>query len=147
MITNDTEVIFSTWGKAQKSCRLIRETVFIDEQKVPPFLEWDHMDETSTHIILIHKTNHIGCARIYYEENYIRLERMAVYKVYRRLGFGSFLIKQIISHMKKNHIYQIVISAQATAIPFYLKHGFLQSGDTYMDANIKHQRMTLNISE
>ena len=60
MITNDTEVIFSTWGKAQKSCRLIRETVFIDEQKVPPFLEWDHMDEAFTHIILKHKTNHIG---------------------------------------------------------------------------------------
>ena len=100
MIINNPKVIFSNWKKAQKSCRLIRETVFILEQKIDSSLEWDNVDNLSTHVLLRNNILDIGCARFFYKENYIKLERMAILKKYRKQGFGSLLIESIVKHIR-----------------------------------------------
>jgi|TARA_B110000208_G_scaffold192062_1_gene262410 predicted GNAT family N-acyltransferase len=147
MIINNPKVIFSNWKKAQKACRPIRETVFILEQKIDSSLEWDNVDNLSTHVLLRNNNLDIGCARFFYKENYIKLERMAILKKYRKQGFGSLLIESIVKHIRGGETLMIIISAQVAAIPFYKKQGFVLVGDSYIEAGINHHQMVLNILE
>ncbi|MDA7751577.1 GNAT family N-acetyltransferase [Methylophilaceae bacterium] len=146
MIINNSKVIFSNWEKAQKACRPIRETVFILEQQIDSSLEWDNVDNLSTHVLLRNNNLDIGCARFFYKENYIKLERMAILKKYRKQGFGSLLIESIVKHIRGETL-MIIISAQVAAIPFYKKQGFVLVGDSYMEAGNIHHQMVLNILE
>ena len=46
-----------SWQLAPASIRDIRQRVFIDEQKVPPELEWDDTDEIADHYLAVDQGN------------------------------------------------------------------------------------------
>jgi predicted GNAT family N-acyltransferase len=142
---NNLKVEVVKWIDEYDSLTMIREKVFIEEQKVTSQLEWDGMDENAMHFLVFKDEEAIGCARAVVIKNYMQLGRMAVLKEYRGQGIGSALLEKAIVTAKLNQISSIHISAQCYAIDFYLKFGFKVMSDIYLDAEIPHRDMTLKL--
>ena len=141
---NNLKVEIVKWIDAHESLYMIREKVFIEEQKVTSQLEWDGMDEEAIHFLAFKNEKAIGCARAFVIENYMQLGRMAVLKEYRGEGIGTALLEKVITTAKLNQLSAIYISAQCHAIDFYKKFGFEITSDIYLDAEILHRDMKLN---
>lgn len=140
---NNLKVEIVKWIDGYAPLSMIREKVFIEEQKVTPQLEWDGRDEEAIHFLAYQDEKAIGCARAFVIENHMQLGRMAVLKEYRNKGIGSFLIEKAITTAKLNQLSKISISAQCHAIDFYKKFGFEVTSEIYLDAGISHQDMEL----
>ena len=140
---NNLKVEIVKWIDGYAPLSMIREKVFIEEQKVTPQLEWDGRDEEAIHFLAYQDEKVIGCARAFVFENHMQLGRMAVLKEYRNKGIGSFLIEKAITTAKLNQLSKISISAQCHAIDFYKKFGFEVTSEIYLDAGISHQDMEL----
>ena len=141
---NNLKVEIVKWIDEHESLKMIRQKVFIEEQKVTSQLEWDGMDEEAIHFLAFKNEKAIGCARAFVIENYMQLGRMAVLKAYRGESVGTALIEKVITTAKLNQLSAIYISAQCHAIDFYKKFGFEITSDIYLDAEIQHRNMKLN---
>ncbi len=141
---NNLKVEIVEWIDEHESLKMIRQKVFIEEQKETSQLEWDGMDEEAIHFLAFKNEKAIGCARAFVIENYMQLGRMAVLKEYRGEGVGTALIEKAITTAKLNQLSAIYISAQCHAINFYKKFGFEITSDIYLDAEILHRDMKLN---
>jgi predicted GNAT family N-acyltransferase len=141
---NNLKVDIVKWIDEHESLKMIRQKVFIEEQKVTSQLEWDGMDEEAIHFLAFKNEKAIGCARAFVIENYMQLGRMAVLKAYRGEDVGTALIEKAITTAKLNQLSAIYISAQCQAIDFYKKFGFEITSDIYLDAEILHRDMKLN---
>jgi predicted GNAT family N-acyltransferase len=140
---NNLKVEIVKWIDGYAPLSMIREKVFIEEQKVTPQLEWDGRDEEAIHFLAYQDEKAIGCARAFVIENHMQLERMAVLKEYRNKGIGGTLIEKAVITAKLNQLSAINISAQCHAIDFYKKFGFEVISDIYLDADIPHRDMKL----
>lgn len=123
----------------------IRKEVFIDEQLVSIEDELDHRDFKADHFLLENKKTYVGTARVYYQDNQATIGRVAVLKQFRKKGYASFMLKEIINILKNKDISVIHIGAQVQALGFYEKLGFSISGDMYLDANIEHYPMEMTL--
>ncbi len=131
------------WSTHEHALRLIREQVFIDEQQVPVALEWDAYDADAVHLLAWNQQQEaIACARLLDNGS---IGRMAVLKPWRGAGIGHALITEAIAYYRQQQYQLITLSAQQHAIPFYEKAGFLVCSKPYLDANILHVDMQLNI--
>ena len=142
---NNLKVEIIKWIDGYVPLTMIREKVFIEEQKVTPQLEWDGMDENAMHFLVFKDEEAIGCARAIVIKSQMQLGRMAVLKEYRGQGAGSTLIEKAIVTAKLKQLSSIQISAQCNAINFYVKFGFEVMGDIYLDAEILHSDMKLKL--
>ena len=68
--------------------REVRKVVFFDEMGIPESEIFDNLDEESDHFIFIEKNRVIGSVRLRHIENYIKLERMVIYREFRLQSFG-----------------------------------------------------------
>lgn len=135
----------------QAALRQIRTLVFINEQSVPPALEWDIEDETAIHLLACdHKDQPIACARLVISSELNqsiissgKIGRMAVLKAWRNQGVGSALLHAAIMYFHQHGIEQITLSAQVHAIGFYRRAGFVVGSEPYLDAEIPHVDMQL----
>ncbi|MDO8961951.1 MAG: GNAT family N-acetyltransferase [Methylophilus sp.] len=126
----------------QAMLKALREQVFIIEQSVPAYIEWDEYDATAIHLLALDETQQaIGCARILLERG--RVGRMGVLKQWRGQGVGYTLLMEAIAICKAYGLKQLQLSSQTHAIQFYEKAGFVVSSDAYIDANIWHKDMVL----
>jgi len=131
------------WDKDKDALSQIRRTVFIEEQNVPEELEWDEDDKKSIHALGTDNDNKpIACARLKMDGH---IGRMAVLKEHRNTGIGTAMLKQIINFARTLKMKSVFLHAQTSAIPFYEKQGFIITSDEFMDANIPHKSMTLDL--
>lgn len=122
---------------------MIREQVFIIEQQVPLALEWDDEDALAIHLLAYNNQQEpIGCTRIL---SYSSIGRMAVLQAWRGHGVGKTLLANAITLCNQHSAYVITLSAQTHAIAFYEQSGFTVCSQPYLDANILHVDMQLNI--
>ena len=130
-----------TWASHEAELRLVREQVFIVEQNVPIWVEWDAHDASAIHLLAYDKNQQpIGCARIL---DIGRIGRMGVFKAWRGHGVGQALLDKAIAICKQKAFKQISLSSQTHAIKFYEKAGFTIASEAYIDVNIWHVDMQL----
>lgn len=142
-----TEILQLNWPQYREAIEKIRHDVFIDEQNVPAELEWDHLDPGATHFLILDTSNPntpdkdtpIAYARLLPEG---KLTRMAVARKMRHKGFGKQLVLKALEKCQQVELTEIHLDAQIAAIEFYRKLGFIEVGDEFMDAGIKHIHMT-----
>jgi len=118
----------------------IREVVFVIEQNVDKFLEYDGLDDSSTHFLIELDGTPVGTARYRETEEGIKLERFAVIKEYRGKSLASLLVRMILDEVKPSKK-QIYLYSQDTAVSFYEIHGFKKEGEAFEEANIQHFKM------
>jgi predicted GNAT family N-acyltransferase len=123
----------------QALLKAVREVVFIHEQHVPLYIEWDEHDADAIHLLALDSSGQaIGCARILKKG---RVGRMAVLREWRGKGLGQALLEEAITICKSLGMQNISISSQTHAIKFYQKAGFSVTSEAYIDANIWHVDM------
>lgn len=131
-----------SWQLAPADIRSIRQAVFVDEQRVPPALEWDTTDEIADHYLVVLGDNTpVGVGRLFATlEETAHIGRMAVLPAYRGKGIGEHLLRHMVSEVAGRYG-ELRLSAQEQAVPFYQRSGFHVCSDPYLDAGILHRDM------
>ncbi len=124
------------WRTDRQALMSIRQRVFIDEQNVPPELEWETADETARHLLALSDDDQpVGVARILPTG---QIGRMAVLPEWRRQGVGSALLQNAIRIAREMGAEKIFLHAQCSAVDFYTPHGFVRDGGEFIEAGIPH---------
>ena len=132
-----------TWHDAEPLLRAVREAVFIREQGVTAELEWDGLDEDSHHILaLSYAGQAIGCGRILSNAH---IGRIAVLQEWRGKKVGTALLEGLLIYASNRHYHGVDLDAQVQALPFYQRFGFVAEGEVFMDANIPHRKMRMQL--
>lgn len=132
-----------TWHDGEPLLRAIREKVFMQEQHVPADLEWDGLDDACHHALALSSSGDaIGCGRITSDGH---IGRIAVLPEWRGKRVGSAILEVLIDYARSQHLPQVDLGAQVQALPFYQKAGFQAEGEVFLDANIPHRKMVLEL--
>ena len=142
-MSNPFTVHLITWHDGEPLLRAIREKVFMQEQNVPVELEWDGLDDVCHHALALSANGDaIGCGRITSDGH---IGRVAVLPEWRQKHIGSAILELLVDYARSQHYGQVELNAQVQAIPLYKNFGFEVEGDEFMDANIPHRKMTLQL--
>lgn len=119
--------------------RAVREAVFVREQGVPLELELDAQDPDCLHVLARDADDRpIGTGRLTPAHT---LGRMAVLPEWRGRGVGAAMLAALTDLAREQRWNALELHAQADAIGFYLRHGYLPIGPRFMEAGIEHQSM------
>lgn len=120
----------------------IRRVVFVVEQECPPELEYEN-EEICQHYLAYINEKPAATARWRETENGIKLERFAVLEEYRHRGIALAMVNRLLEDVKPFNK-TIYLHAQVTAMPLYIKAGFISTGPQFEEAGIQHYKMIFN---
>ena len=124
------------WDQMRQWAAPIRQTVFVDEQRVPVEMELDQWDPLSVHAVAFDAAGvAVGTGRLLPDGH---IGRMAVLQQARGSGVGSELLLALMEEARRRGHRETVLSSQTHAVGFYQRHGYAQFGLEYMDAGIPH---------
>lgn len=132
------------WAQIADGAGPLRRRVFVDEQGVPPELEWDAHDLASVHFLIENAATGeaVATARLLPDGH---VGRMAVDRRHRRQGLGRILMEAIRERALTDGHPRLVLAAQTHAIPFYEALGFTAYGDEFEDAGLPHRMMARDL--
>ena len=116
----------------------VRNKVFVSEQNVPEGIEIDGLDSGAKHALVFDGDKAIGTGRMLPDGH---IGRIAVIKQYRGRGIGKSIMEMLIDTAKNLPLSEVWLSSQYHARGFYLKLGFIETGDIYQEAGIDHIKM------
>lgn len=121
----------------------IRHAVFVDEQGVSADLEVDAYEEVSTFFLALDEDGRaVGTGRVRVKDDLLKFERIATLKSERGRGVGQALMNFMHAYAAEVHPHQRpYMHAQASAISFYEKLGWITIGDRFFEAGIEHAVM------
>ena len=132
-----------TWHDGEPLLRAIREKVFMQEQGVSAELEWDGKDDKCHHALALTANGEaIGCGRITADGH---IGRVAVLPEWRMKHIGTAILELLVDYARTQNYPQVELNAQVQALPVYKKFGFEAEGEEFLDANIPHRKMTLQL--
>jgi predicted GNAT family N-acyltransferase len=123
----------------------IRQRVFVNEQGVPEAIVHEDAERSAYYFVAIDEEgNALGTARWRKTAQGVKLERFAVLPVHRNKGLGADLLRSILVDIKSKFGSGVLVylNAQLEAITLYTDQGFLPVGQTFIEADITHQRMS-----
>lgn len=132
------------WKLDETAIAEVRRTVFIEEQGVPEALEWEAEDAQYRWFVAQASNRVIGIVRL---TDAGRIGRMAVMPEWRRRGVGKALLATALRAAAESGLMQVHLSAQTHAMAFYARYGFIAKGPEFLDADIPHRHMNLNLKE
>jgi len=140
-IATAPRVVVGTWAQLGAEASRIRSEVFVLEQYVSPEIELDDMDVQCVHAVAHAADGRpIGTGRLLPDGH---IGRMAVRAPWRGQGVGSALLSALADEARRRGDREVALAAQLRARPFYARHGFVEEGETFMDAGIPHVMMRL----
>jgi predicted GNAT family N-acyltransferase len=145
MIPNDFTVTIADWSNDadREACKAVREQVFMFEQHVSREDEWDELDERSRHVLARDVQGQpIGTGRLTPDA---MVGRMAVLKDWRGRQVGAVMLDTLIEQARALAYPAIELHAQTQAVPFYSSFGFVSYGDEYLECDIPHVNMRLEL--
>lgn len=144
-MSNPFTVHLVTWHDGEPLLRAIREKVFMQEQGVSAGLEWDGLDEVCHHGLALSASGEaIGCGRITPDGH---IGRVAVLPEWRHKRIGSAILELLVDYARSQHLDQVDLNAQVQAMPLYKQFDFEAEGEEFMEANIPHRKMTLQLKK
>jgi predicted GNAT family N-acyltransferase/lipoprotein-anchoring transpeptidase ErfK/SrfK len=127
------------WNELGEPAREVRESVFVDEQKVPREIELDEHDATSRHVVARDGDGTaIGTGRLLPDGH---IGRMAVLADWRGKGVGRAMQERLMEDAAKRNLRHLALHAQTQAAGFYRRFGFVEEGPEFMEAGIPHRTM------
>lgn len=133
----------AVWSVDEAALREVRTAVFIVEQKVPEVDEWDENDILADHALARTREGMaIGTGRLTFDG---RIGRMAVVSEWRAQGVGAGLLRHLIERARERAMPRLQLHSQTHAIPFYASFGFIPEGEQFVECDIVHQSMFLDL--
>ena len=135
----EISVRIEPWPEAQRQAMLVREAVFVVEQGVPREIEHDEWDVRCDHALALDSGGGVvGTGRLLPDGH---IGRLAVLREWRGCGIGARILVALMDRARERGLKRAVLNAQTHAAPFYARHGFVSSGDEFMEAGIPHVTM------
>lgn len=125
----------------------LRSEVFVVEQDCV-YQDIDGKDEKALHILGWDNTDLVAYTRCFKPGDYFdkaSIGRVIVKENHRKFGYGHAIMKASISEiLDRYHTGNIKLSAQQYLTRFYESHGFVQTGEGYLEDGIPHIAMIKN---
>jgi YbgC/YbaW family acyl-CoA thioester hydrolase len=132
------------WSELRAAAQALRFEVFVEEQKVPMAMEADAADAGAVHAVA---RNRFGLTlatgrMLQAAPGVARIGRMAVSKSLRGGGIGAQVLDALLQAARERGDRQVLLHAQLSAVPFYLRAGFAFNGPEFEEAGIAHIEMS-----
>ena len=146
LLTSGFRVEPADWHteRDQADLRHVRTDVFIVGQNIPADEEWDDLDPRSIHVVARDANDApIGTGRLTPDH---KIGRMAVLASWRGKHVGDAIMRALIERARQIGYPALEMHAQSYAIPFYSRFGFAPYGDEFMECEIPHYMMRLELA-
>ena len=119
-----------SWAELQSLASPLRTEVFVKEQEIPPELEWDELDATALHAVVVNKLGQpVATGRLLQPQPQgAQIGRMAVSKPLRGGHLGQMVVESLIEVARKRGDTAVILHAQCSAEGFYRRLGFKAHG-------------------
>lgn len=124
----------------------VRSIVFVEEQNCPYEIEVDGEDFSATHILGELEGEPVAAGRLRFLGEYVKFERLSVRKGFRGKGYGDGLLAFMMDVAKERGYTKYKMHAQVHALEFYKKHGFVEKGELFLEADMEHKLMVFDAS-
>ncbi|WP_439101472.1 GNAT family N-acetyltransferase [Congregibacter sp.] len=132
----------ANWPADAEELERLRSAVFVMEQGVPREIEWDGQDAHAAHAIAELDGTAIGCGRLLPDG---RIGRLAIIAQHRGHGVGAMLLQCLLGIARQQGQTALYLHAQANAVSFYERAGFVIRGETFEEAGIAHRDMHMTL--
>ena len=137
------EVRVATWDRLGREAGVIRQQVFITEQKIPAELEWDAADAVCLHAVAYNRLGvPLATGRLLeHVPGVAKIGRMAVQAPMRGSGIGRAVLDALLQAARARGDLEVLLHAQLSAAAFYRRAGFVARGPEFEESGIPHLEM------
>jgi len=137
------EVRVGDWTTLGADSRQVRTAVFIDEQKIPPDMEWDDADHGCLHAVAYNRLGTpVATGRLLeHVPGVAKIGRMAAVQAVRGGGVGRRVLDALMQAARERGDREALLHAQVSACGFYTRAGFVARGPEFDDVGIPHVEM------
>lgn len=142
--------LFSAEDERMDVVRQIRRSVFVADLQVPEALEFDSFDQYGAPALFALLTEDgvpCGTGRLTVCGDTYKIGRIAFLPACRGKGFGTVLVKTLLTKAFSMGAESVFVDARTEAVPFYKKIGFLPCGEALTDRGMAHLPMQINKEE
>ncbi len=126
----------------EKEIRLVRNTVFTEEQGISSAIDFDGRCPHCYHVLAWNEEGQpVGTGRM---QKNGHIGRLAVIADWRSKGIGKAMLDDLVSYAQSIGLKQVYLNSQEQAVGFYEKCGFILGGEIFYEANIPHIKMVRN---
>jgi len=133
------------WNQLGKDAGPLRQAVFEAELGVPMVMGGDASDADALHVVAYNRFGlPVGTGRLLQEApGRARVGRVAVIAALRGSGVGALVLRTLAEAARARGDREVVLAAQASALRFYERLGFVPRGGAFVEAGRPHQEMVL----
>ncbi len=102
----------------------IRNAVYVGEQECPYDEEYDGNDLSATHLLAYQGDEPIGCLRVRFFADFVKFERMAIRKEYRKSRAAILLAQAGLRFARKKGYRRAYAHSQLRLVDFWSRFGF-----------------------
>jgi predicted GNAT family N-acyltransferase len=110
---------------------------------------WEMHDGASFHFVATEEGRVVACAVLRPlpdQPGTAQLLQMAVETAWQGRGVGSELVRHLVNFARSQALREVTCHARETAVSFYRKSGFLEYGEPFAEAGIRHRHMRLALT-
>lgn len=140
-----TTVLTGGWEALGAEARALRRAVFQEEQGIAAELMVDAADPGCVHAVARNRTGlAVASGRLLPASGGVgQIGRMATHAGLRGAGIGRGVLEALMQAARERGDSAVRLNAQASAIGFYRRQGFIAEGPAFEEAGIPHQAMRL----
>ncbi len=138
-----------SWQVLGEAAQAVRHAVFVEEQRIPAELERDPADAGCIHAVAFDTDGQaVGTGRLLpLPDRVMKLGRLVVLRSWRGRRVGQALLQALLDTARRRGACEVMLHAQQSATSFYLGAGFKPSGEEFMEADIPHLEMVLELKK
>ncbi|OGB00060.1 MAG: 4-hydroxybenzoyl-CoA thioesterase [Burkholderiales bacterium RIFCSPHIGHO2_12_FULL_61_11] len=131
------------WALLGKDAAKLRTAVFVEEQGIPPAMEWDEADGTAVHAVAYNGLGQgIATGRLVRHASHVgKIGRMAVHRALRGSHVGQVVLHTLMVAARQRGDTEVMLHAQRSAESFYQGLGFAARGAPFDEVGIAHIEM------
>jgi len=124
----------------------IRSAVYLAEQDCPIEEEFDGNDHCATHFIGFVKGEPACCLRARYFGDFVKVERLAVRREYRRSRLAFKLVREALALARQKGFHRFYGHSRIDLVPFWRMFGFRVMADrgVFKFADVEYREIELN---
>ena len=125
------EVIRATETWSQAGVYYVRTEAMVNGFEIPLQGEFDSDTPESKYILVLDGVHPVGTCRVHFipEENYAKVERVAVIESYRGKGVGRLAVTAAEEWIREEGYHKVVITSRDEAVGFYQALGYTADFD------------------
>jgi predicted GNAT family N-acyltransferase len=125
----------------------IRSAVYIAEQDCPFAEEFDGNDHCATHLIGFFNDEPAGCLRVRFFHDFVKLERLAVRKSFRRTRLAFDLVRTGLDLARRKGFRRIYGHAREGLEPFWAHFGAraIENREPFQFSDYRYTEMTIDL--